>query len=230
MIAASFVLFLEFGLGMHFVTESLPQLTLHNNLFYYGGFYLRTYWPFFLLSAYGVTIGEPGARNKIILLSIPFVLYLITFSTLTDVIHYRYLFHITPLYYVIGAAASIDILSKIKDIRWKLVTSLTIIILFFLSGQGVIFPRNFYALEADDPTQLVRSYYAYTPQPDFNDAYAKVRADKQENEIIISTHPHFNKIFLNEPGYWLAYSYLTEEGSAKPIHEKEEYRIILKEK
>lgn len=33
----------------------------------------------------------------------------------------------------------------------------------------------------------------------------------RDTDIVISTHPQFNKIFLGQAGYWLAYDYLGRE-------------------
>lgn len=55
----------------------------------------------------------------------------------------------------------------------------------------------------------------YTPQPNWNKAYNFIKENRIENDIVISSMPQFNKIFLNEAGYWIKYSYLglTEEKS-----------------
>lgn len=37
-------------------------------------------------------------------------------------------------------------------------------------------------------------------------------------DIIISSHPHFNKIFLNQSGYWLGYDYL---GRGTPVSKEQ---------
>jgi hypothetical protein len=100
---------------------------------------------------------------------------------------------------------------------WIIAILALIIILYFATGEGVIFPKNSYLLESDNPTKLHRPYYAYTPQPDFNAAYAAIKNNLQPGEIVISSHPHFNKIFLNQPGYWIKYNYLGMEDTPNTI-------------
>ena len=42
---------------------------------------------------------------------------------------------------------------------------------------------------------------------------------------MISSHPHFNKIFLGEAGYWLRYNYLGMEDAVKVITNNREYYV-----
>ena len=90
----------------------------------------------------------------------------------------------------------------------KFVLTLSII-LFFISGQGVLWPKDFYYLESDDITKQAewwRNYYPYTPQPDFNNAYDYIKQNWQEGDIIISAYPQFDKLFLNRSDYWLRHN------------------------
>jgi len=64
-------------------------------------------------------------------------------------------------------------------------------------------------LEADDQSKLAsRPYYVYTPQPNWTKAYNFIKENKKEKDLIISSQPVFNKIFLKEAGYWIKYNYL----------------------
>jgi len=80
-------------------------------------------------------------------------------------------------------------------------------------------------LEADNPSQLNRPYYAYTPQPDFNAAYAAIKQNLQPGDIVISSHPQFTKIFLDQPGYWIKYDYLGMEDTPNTIINNKEYYV-----
>ena len=177
-------------------------------------------------------------QKKMIMLAIPFLAYLIPLSFFTQIVHYRYLFPTTLFIYMLAAVATIDILAKIRDKsksplergarseaeggvceNWVLgLVFFIIIVAFFLSGEGVIFPKNFYLLEADNPTQFNRPYYAYTPQPDFNAAYATIKLNLQPKDIIISSHPQFTKIFLNQPGFWIKYDYLGMDDAPNTVY------------
>jgi len=98
--------------------------------------------------------------------------------------------------------------------------------LFFTVGTGVLKPQPFYFLEADDPEKNPgHSYYAYTPQPDWNSAYEYILNNRKEDDIVISSMPQFNKIFLNEPGYWLRYNYYGADDRETDIEDDREYYV-----
>jgi hypothetical protein len=240
-ICATLILFAEYGLGLHFIAHALKNIKLSYALPYYLSFYLRNYWLFIIVAVYGFFAAEKEKRKPFILLAIPLILYLAGLSFFTQIVHYRYLFHLTPIFFILASIAITNAAKKIKSslitakkIRqlaegWiKIIPALfifLIILIFFLAGQGVLAPKKFYQLESDDPSQFGRPYYAYTPQPDFNSAYAKIKENIKPEEIIISSHPHFNKIFLNQPGYWLRYNYLGMEDTPNTIKNNKEYYV-----
>ncbi|MEI6529373.1 MAG: glycosyltransferase family 39 protein [Candidatus Falkowbacteria bacterium] len=219
------LIFAEFGLGLHFIAHAIQNVSLNYNLPYYLSFYLRNYWPFILIGIFGYFNAEKEQKKQITLIALPFLIYLVFLSFFSDIVHYRYLFHTTVAFYIIGAIVAIDITDKIKHSYLKTISWFLFVLVFFITGEGVIFPKNFYFLEADDPSQFNRPYYAYTPQPDFNLAYAKIKENLKPDEIVISSHPHFNKIFLNQPGYWIRYDYLGMEDTNKTIKQNKEYYV-----
>ena len=86
------------------------------------------------------------------------------------------------------------------------------------TGEGVLIPQTNYFLESDDDTVFVdRPYYAYTPQPDWNAAYDFIEAEREEDDIIISSHPHFSYLFLGQSGYWLPIDYLGDNEDRRPL-------------
>jgi hypothetical protein len=233
-----FFAFVEYGLGMHFIGHAIKNISFHYELPYYLSFYLRNYWLLILIAIYGYFSAEKEQKKKMAMLAIPFIIYLIFLSFFTDIVHYRYLFHTSLFIYMLAAVAispllfkegqgvvKIPLLGGVPSPARRPALSpvegggfiLLIIIIFFLSGEGVIFPKNFYFLEADNPTQLNRPYYAYTPQPNFNAAYAAIKNNLKPDEIIISSHPQFTKIFLNQPGYWIKYNYLGMEDTPNTL-------------
>jgi hypothetical protein len=101
--------------------------------------------------------------------------------------------------------------------------------IFLTIGGGVIIPINTYYLESDNPEILgSRPYYSYTPQPEWNTAYEYIKTNKKVNDIIISSQPQFNKIFLNQAGYWIKYDYLGITDGNKFISDGKEYYVGAK--
>jgi len=215
----------EYGFGLHFITHAITNVTLAYNLPYYLSFYLSNYWIFIILGIYGLFSTKKETRKNIILLSIPLLLYLFFLSFFTKIIHYRYLFHLTPIFYLIASAVTIDIIEKIKHNYGKLILLILLILAFFISSNGLIVPKSFYLLEADDPSKMSRPYYAYTPQPNWNLAYNEIKNNINNDEIVISSHPHFNKIFLNQPGYWIKYNYLGMEDTPNQTSDNKEFYV-----
>jgi 4-amino-4-deoxy-L-arabinose transferase-like glycosyltransferase len=259
-IAAALITFAEYGLGLHFIANAIKNISFHYELPYYLSFYLRNYWPFILIGIYGYFSAEKEQKKNIALLAVPFLLYLFFLSFFTSLVYYRYLFHTTVALYVISAVSAIDILNKIIHIKLSFprkresssinsnvisqprpakqniaIISFAILLflaLFFLTGEGLIFPKNFYFLEADVPAvasgnKLLynRPYYAYTPQPNFNAAYDSIKKNLQPGDIVISSHPQFTKIFLNQPGYWIKYNYLGMEDTPNTVINNKEYYV-----
>lgn len=214
-ITLAFLAFLEFGLGLRFIVPILQNLKINNHLFYYGSFYLRTYWPLLPLLIYAFFYRDAERRGNLTLV-LPFLLYLFCLSFLTDTIEYRYLFHVTPALFMISALACIDIIDRITHTYAKTLAFAVIVSGFFVTGLGIVSPKAFYALEADNPETLKRTHYAYTPQPDFTAAYTVIQQRLQPEEIVVSSHPHFNQIFLGQAGYWLGYDYLGRVGAERP--------------
>lgn len=223
LVALVFIVVAEFGFSLHYLVPILRNIQLKNNLSYYIEFYVRNYWPLLILCIYGVVQTTPELRKKILITCIPFTIYLIAIATLTDIVQYRYLFHLTPIFYMISGVITIDILAKIPNYLIKLALAIAGVVLFFALGLGIITPKNFYTLESDDPAVLTRSYYAYTPQSDFTRAYKMIKQRIQPGEIVISSQPQFTKIFLNQPGYWLEHGYLGGAKADQSLKSKKEY-------
>jgi hypothetical protein len=219
------LLAVDYGFGFHFIALLKQKTSWHYTLPYYFNFYLRNYWLFifFALVAFFETKSE--AKRRVSFLAVPVVIYFLAFSFFTNIVHYRYLFHLTPIFYILGAVGIEQTWQKTKSLLLKIIVLASVIIIFFLTGQGVVGPQNFYFLESDDPTQLNRPYYAYTPQPNFNQAYKFIQKHLKDGEIIISAHPAFNKIFLNRAGFWLKYNYTGLDNRPNLIKNDKEYYV-----
>lgn len=211
-IAVTTLLLVTISLSLIFSHTSLSalwgHLTLAYELPYYLSFYLRNYWIFFVLIIYYAYKADDSKREPLFVLLTALLAYLIPLSFFTELLQYRYLFHLTPILFMLGSAGLIELVRSLKFYPARLGVITIIISLFFYSGSGVLFPKEFYFLESDDPIQLgSRPHYSYTPQPNFNKAYDYVKKHRQEGDVVISTYAHFTKIFLGENGYWLAIDY-----------------------
>ena len=206
------VLILELFSNFSITRSAIAKFSLYYELPYYLSFFITNYWPFIFLSLYAYFGAPREQKIKRLMLILPFAVYLIAFSFFTNIVHYRYLLAPALGFLLLGAVGAIDIFNKLW-FKYRVLAVLfitTLILTFFVSGQGVWRPLPFYTLENDNIAlgSNNRSYHAYTPQPNWNSAYAYIKQGLNEKDIVISSHPHFNKIFLGIPGYWIKYNYL----------------------
>lgn len=200
------LVFFEYVLDFNFISTAFSKINLGYALPYYLNFYLRNYWMF-IIFAIILFLTEKNNKKTYIYLIFIFAVNLSALSFFSNIVHYRYLFHLTPILFILGSAGIIEVINNIKSSRNKYILITMVIFIFIISGQGIVWPKKFYTLESDNPKYLNRPYYAYTPQPDFNKAYAHIKENIKNDDIIISSHPQFNKIFLQTPGYWIKYNY-----------------------
>ena len=202
------------------------RLSLHYVLPYYLNFYMRSYWlfvPFVLIALFN---RENQHKKETYFLLFILLAYFIPLSFFTDIVHYRYMFHLTPIFFIIGSIGLLNIHSDIKIIYGKVILWLIILSLFLTAAGGVLIPQTNYFLESDNPQTLdKRPYYAYTPQPNWSAAYNFIKDHKTSNDIVISSLPQFNKIFLDEAGYWIKYSYLGFDNTTEYSKDNKEYYV-----
>ena len=213
--------------GQNLFSNFIQKINFNYNLPYYLSFFLREYLVFIPFVIYAIIENK---KHTWFLTGI-FLAYLIPLSFLTNIVHYRYMFHVTPFFFILGSVGLIEALKNIKwQNKYKNIIGLSLFtISFFVSGAGILIPQDRYSLEADDPTKLGgRPSYAYTPQPDWNTAYGFIKININENDLIISSHPHFNKIFLGESGYWIRYDYLGIDNRAQWSKNDKEFYVGAK--
>jgi len=230
LIIVSITFLLELSLNFGISRSLIAKFGLYYELPYYLSFFLANYWLFIFLALYAYFGAPKEQKLRYQLLILPFVLYLLVFAFFTDIVHYRYLLAPALGLLLLGAIGAIDIFGKLwhKYRVVALIFLVAVIAIFFVSGQGVWRPLPFYTLENDNINtgKTDRPYYGYTPQPNFNGAYAAIAVNLKPYDIVISSHPQFNKIFLHQPGYWLAYNYLGFENRVKIVDETDrEYYV-----
>lgn len=205
------------------------NLNLHYVLPYYLNFYLRTYWLFILFAIFAFLSRNNAYKKEIYFLLFVLCMYLIPLSFLTNIVHYRYMFHLTPIFFILGSLGIMSIHDQIKPKYGKAIFWFVIIGLFATVAGGVFIPQTNYYLESDNSNILGnRPHYASTPQPDWNGAYDFIKTNKAVGDITISSHPQFNKIFLGEAGYWIKYNYLGFDNKAEYSHDDREYYVGAK--
>ena len=230
---------IEAATGFKFSHAVLNRVSLHYVLPYYLNFYLKNYWFLIILSFYGFFSAPKEQKKAYWLVFLPILGYLAALGLLTDIVHYRYMF--APIGGILitsaaGAVAMIKAASNYVIARrpqptrqshppTAIIALIIIVTIFFLSGEGIITPKNFYTLESDSNKNPNRPYWGYTPQPNFNAAYSYIEQNLKEGEIVIASHPHFNKIFLNQPGYWIKYDYLGLSKEADTVKQNKEHYV-----
>jgi 4-amino-4-deoxy-L-arabinose transferase-like glycosyltransferase len=204
----------------------VSNIDFYNGAPYYLSFYGFTYWLFLILGAVALwrCRSTPHARAAGFF-ALAIAAYAIPVMSMTQVIHYRYLFSLSPALFIL-AGLGLEELCKGRAPAARAALVGIVLFFFFTIGGGVLVPQHFYFLEADDPElEPGLSYYAYTPQPDWNSAYAFITKHRVQSDIVISSMPQFNKIFLGSAGYWLAYSYLGYDTPREEVWNDREYYV-----
>lgn len=193
-------------------TGLITNLTFHYNLPYYLSFIWSHYWLLVPLAIFSLT-QTVSSKHRWFFAWI-FIGYLIPLSFLTDIVQYRYLFVVTPILFILATLGLLDLYQlrteKVPHTKTlPLIIGASFLIIFFISPIGSALPHDRYWLE-DNPLQRLISTPSrvYTPQPDWNAAYKYISDNRKDTDIVISSHPQFTKIFLNTPGYWIAFDYL----------------------
>ena len=219
---AALWIFSNTGTALALVQNIKPSYELP----YWLNFYLRNYWLFIPFALIALWDTKNLRRKEIRWLGSALLIYLIPLSFLTNVVEYRYLFMLTPVFFMLGALGMQFVAEYFPKTYQKVIFYSIIFLLFFTIGGGVAWPQNMYFLESDNPGSLgARPHYAFTPQPDWNGAYAFISSHETPSDIVISSLPTFNKIFLGQAGYWIEYNYLGFTDTASMVHSGREYYV-----
>lgn len=206
--------------GLYYLATTMQHMNLAS---YYASFYGPRYLLLLLLACCAIvfTLRKSAPyRNITLLMSIAASAYIIPLSFFSDILHYRYLFLITPLI-IILASYTVSLLipsgsAELPVTKKSIIKTLLLVVVvgIYLSstathGGPVLTPERFYALESDSPDKTTNTnYYAYTPQPDWNEAYSIIQKNTSDGDVILSSHPHFTYLYSHTPGYWFPVDYL----------------------
>ena len=217
--------FLVFGVPsslvvVYFIIKMWHILTI-NPLTYFGFYvkeYLFSYFGIFaILGLFGVVIAF-GSSQKYKIFHASVVVFMIstiaTFSLLVFVSERRYLIMITPFLFLY-TAYFIEYIS-LKVGHKIMIGGLLFIFIVISSGvydySTILVPRKHYALEQ------------YTPQPNYKKVYEKIIQDGfNEEDIIVSTNPLFDIIYLGRSDYAIPWSLTGREGDTTFIGDYEIY-------
>lgn len=190
-----------FGVSFRYISYSYT-------LPYYLNFLLKNYWLAVIFSIYFI-FSSKNKQVKYFLLT-PLIVYLLCLSFLTNIVHYRYLFFLLPALYITAAAGIMEATKTIcyNNKKIEFIFIFFIILLFLFTDQGLFIPRENFQLECGANATC-------TPQPNFKDAYNFIKPKIKTDDIIISSHPIFNKIYLNSVGYSIDYYHTHLIPSAK---------------
>lgn len=178
------------------------------NLFGYYAYFYGSHYYFFILSLVPLFFLIPKEKFSEVTLLLSIILaYLLSLSYLSETLHYRYFFIATPLLVILGAYG-MTLLEK-RSATFQVALPVLFTLFLLLSPETSFTPRSFYALESDSPDKFfLTNYYAYTPQPDWQEAYSYIKNNRTQEDVIISSHPHFSYLYLDTAGYWFPMSYL----------------------
>ncbi len=195
------------------------KLNLVNYLSSYAVGYFWKYFGIFLaLFIAGSYLAVKGKKYRdlhLFILSF-FIIALATFSFFVYLNQKRYLFFITPLFYLYAA----HFLFHLKKYAEKIpifVFLLAVVIIDFASCQSLIFiPKEKFVLER------------YTPQPDFKSAYKYLKNNASQNDFIVSAYPYMDLIHLGKSDYAIPFSYSGRKEDVVAKEEKEYYSGVKK--
>jgi 4-amino-4-deoxy-L-arabinose transferase-like glycosyltransferase len=224
------ILTLLFLVGVYFSQSLLARINFSYVLPYYLNFYLYNYLLFIPFAIFVAYSKSSIYKKQIFYFTFISLTYLLSLSFLTNTVHYRYLFHITPLIILLGTLGILEVYEKLKSKNQKYFFIIFILAFYFISDTGTLWPKDFYFLEQDEnnfATYLtpVKPYFASTPQPDWNSAYQYIQDNMLTDEVIISSMPQFNRIFLGTPGYWIQYSYADQGENMDRNNDNKEFYV-----
>lgn len=195
-------------------------ISLVTSLHYLGFYFVEYFWKSFgivfvlaLMGMHRVWRHRPKKWTEHQALIAIFFLSLFAVSFFMYVNQKRYLLFVTPLLFLYASFFLEYWASLFKRKTLVLVATVVLCIgIDQLTVRSFLFiPKTFFALEE------------YTPQPNFNKAYAVLRDVIKPGDIIVSAYPFMDQIYLGRSDYALALSYTGREGDLSVTGEHREY-------
>lgn len=203
-----------------FVHTVFYSLTINplNYFYVYVSDYLFSYFGiFFILFIIGFFCAVFNKKSSITVhLSILsfMIVAIVTFALFIFVSERRYLLMITPFLFLYTAFFIECVACKFQQYSGVIgiILFISIVVVSIRRNDGIILiPQKHYALEQ------------YTPQPNYNKAYAKIIDNGfTDNDIIISTNPFMDIIYLGRADYAIPWS-LTGRGDVTTMGREHEF-------
>lgn len=205
---------LDYITGLRFIASILNAFDFSFVLPFYTNYYLITYLPFVILSIYGFFVNQKS-REFCSLMLIILTIYFLSLGLLNNDVFYRYMFHLTPVMFILSSVTLAHVLDKLKNLSSKFFVATFISLLYLISPYSLNISRKSSDnrfLESDSKyTKMFSSdkhYYSYTPEPDWRKAYLYISGNLKSDEIVISSAPVMSKIYLGYPGLGLPLKHL----------------------
>ena len=154
-------------------------------------YYIRfSHVQFFYAGLIGMLVSLREFKKSSLLILSYFIPFLVI-SFAVYLLHYRYLFFILPILFIFTSYLIYKI--SIYFRKYSLLAGVILLALIIING-FIFIPKEQYSLET------------FTPQPDFKSAYEYVKANMQEDDVIIDAYPALGKIYLGKVDYGLKFS------------------------
>lgn len=182
------------------------------------GYFWQYFGIFFVLFIAGIYFAVKEKKYKdlhLFILSF-FIIALSAFSFFVYLNQRRYLFFLTPLFYLYTAYFMFH-LKKHAEKFPVIVFLLAIVIIDIAFCKSLVFiPREKFILER------------YTPQPDFRAAYGYVKNNISSGDLIVSAYPYMDLIYLGRSDYAIPFSYSGRKEDIGASEEREYYSGVKK--
>lgn len=193
-----------------------------NYFFYYlFGYFWNHFGIFFLLAISGYYVAlswKKDLRCFHIFNLVYFLTTFIFFSFFSYIAQYRYMLVVTPLLFIYSTYFIYHFFANVFPSSNKKRILATVILLFFIFAVDCTTTKTLLFLPRSD---FVLEHY--TPQPDFKFAYACIREDQADGDVIISPYPYMDHIYLNRFDYALSVSYTGKPDDLSTSHNNREY-------
>ena len=163
----------------------------------YPGHYIyfiwREYWPFLIFVPFAFVF--KNTRGKEILTWLGLILFsgfwIISFSVI--MLNYRYMFFLMPVILILAADGVVKLFENFKKSTLFFLPVIFTVAVY--ANKITLAPQSEYLLESDLKTSPFQ-YKAFTPQPNFNHAYAYI--NRLRNVVLVTPYPTISRLYRDK--------------------------------